>query len=174
MKDEYILDKFDVARYVLTENKKRYKNDISIIKFHKTMYFMFAYWITILSMGKNKPSEIEENLENLSDKLFDAKFAAWAYGPVDVELIELFRGGKIIEFSEEELKEFESQLNPVVSSYFEWAMNAMLSSGDFGLVELATRDISWKMNYTPESQYSNTMIDVDSIINEYQYPNRTL
>lgn len=82
MEKETVYNRITFADYLAIRYKEQYREDISILKMNKVLYFCFAYWGAYVRMGKNNIDNIEvDGLENYSEYLFDAEFKAGVYGP---------------------------------------------------------------------------------------------
>lgn len=82
MKKEKVFDVLIIADYLAIKYKEEYKEDISILKMNKALYFCFAYWGAYVRMGKNNIDNFEiDEIKNYSEYLFNAEFKAGIYGP---------------------------------------------------------------------------------------------
>lgn len=124
------------------------KPDISPIKLHKSLYFLFAYY----GATYNK-------------LLFDTKFQAWKFGPVAYEVY-----SKYSDYSYSELKKIEkaTQLinsKPEIADFIHDLFNQIDTFSDFTLVERSHQDEAWKRAYRIAQA---TEINNDFLIDEYK------
>ena len=162
-----LLNKNDLACYIIEKYKEEYKKEISPIKLQKSLYFLFAMWGGKIADAKREGNEDTEDDETYSkyDKyLFDASFEAWRYGPVDREIYDKFKSGDL-KCSNTYDSMFNSPDLEFVKAYIDDILTKIFNTNDFSLVDLTHEDRCWK---DAISIRVNTMIPKDNIIRDYQ------
>ena len=144
----------DLAQYVATKYKNKYKAEISSLKLQKSLYFLFAYWGGFVRKGKGKTTELKETLK---EKLFDDKIQAWTYGPV---VPNVYHAGTINSAS-------DIVLHTDIKEFVDGLCDEMFEISDFKLVEIAHRDKCWQDHYDDNEEFHNNEIPKEEIISEY-------
>ncbi|MBD8839435.1 DUF4065 domain-containing protein [Paenibacillus sp. CFBP 13594] len=123
------------------------KPDISPIKLHKSLYFLFAYY------GATK-----------NHWLFNAKFEAWKFGSVIREVYENQNSNYYNSFM---IKDAVLSINNKreIKLFIEDLFTQIDSVSDFTLVERNHQDEVWKNAYR---ERPTTEIDKDELILEYE------
>ena len=79
---ETVFEVITFADYLAIRYKEQYREDISILKMNKVLYFRFAYYGAYVRAGKNNKENIElEISEDVKEYLFNVEFKAGIYGP---------------------------------------------------------------------------------------------
>lgn len=160
-----IYEKHEVAKYLAKFHEEHYGSKISKIKIQKGLYFMYAFFSQFVNRAKQ--SEISEDFPEISNELFDAKFEAWAYGPVDREVYRSYND-ILIAAEKFDINEFLNRVGSKdVADYLETLTRQIFNSSDFGLVELSHQDEAWKNHYDKDMYYPDEVIPNEEIINEY-------
>lgn len=87
-----LLKKEELVRYIIYKYKAEFGKEISNIKLQFCLYFLYAMW-----GGKVLAVKDDENYEPYSTfnlYLFDAKFEAWKFGPIDKTVWEKYELGE--------------------------------------------------------------------------------
>lgn len=143
------------------------ESEIGNIRLHKTLYFLYAYWIKFNAGGEEQLSEIMDEV-NYSNRLFKADFRAWRYGPADEELRDILKEGKVITFTEEELIDFRGKYSGLVLGFIDDLLFDINRRNDFALVDLSTEDSAWVNNFDPQELNNNKPISHQEIVEDYQ------
>lgn len=162
-----LLNKKDLACYIIERYNKDYNKEISPIKLQKSLYFLFAMWGGKIADAQREGDEDTEDDETFSsyDKyLFDASFEAWRYGPVDREIYNMFKNGEL-KCSNSLEKMFDSSKLELVKGYIDDILTKIFNTNDFSLVDLSHEDKCWK---DAINIGVNTLISNDDIIRDYQ------
>ena len=86
MSDYIFQDKTDLVNHLF------YKlNEASPIKIQKTLYFLFAFYGATYGKLSGEESFGELESVNYTNFLFEPKFEAWKYGPVDDDVYTAYR-----------------------------------------------------------------------------------
>lgn len=164
-----ILNKRDLVNYIIKKHKDKIGRHITPIKLQKGLYFLYAFWGGKIRSQKSNVIgeeclEMTEQEINLSDKLFEADFEAWAYGPVDREIYVLYKNMSDTEKDSINTNSLKADL--IVTSYIDDLLERIFASSDFGLVDLSHEDSCWKDVFDP--QHKNKMNN-EAILNEYAF-----
>ena len=126
--------------------------DLSPIKLHKGLYFLFAYY------GASNAKENEFPL------LFDAKFEAWKYGPVVREVFNERNDDKY--FSEELVREAVKEVESVgdIKTFIDELISDIYSYSDLTLVFRSKQDTTWENAVKSEDRLINTF----RLVQEYK------
>lgn len=152
----------EFAAYVMDRHKEKFNKDITPVRLQKSLYFCFAFWGGFVRKSAfQEEGKTEISFIGLDEKLFDAEFEAWAYGPV---IPEVYYGENILEnnFNEElflgkeEVKEFVDDV-----------LNDIDEVTDFRLVDISHKDRAWMNNFDYNSEFHNNPISHEEIIREY-------
>ena len=154
---ESILDAKELACYISNYYKEKFQHDITPIKLQKSLYFCFAYWGGFVQKSKLPNTEITINK---SDWLYGQDIEAWVYGPVVPEV-----------YHEQNLSQFDNSNlfkdNEDVMEFINGVLDDILKVSDFKLVEVSHMDNCWKNNFDINSEFHNTVINKDDIVEEY-------
>lgn len=159
-----ILNKMDLAKYIILKHMSEFETDISPIKLHKSLYFLYAYWGSKIELSKIKADDVisemvEMDFSDYDEQLFDADFEAWAYGPVDRDIYLWCKENHI----DTSLK-YSLNVEKEILDYIDDLLIRIFNSSDFGLVDLCQEDNCWKSVYN--SSFKNK-INSQLIIEEY-------
>ena len=89
MDEKTCFGKDDLVNYVINQYKQKTSVNISPLKLQKSLYLLFAIWggnAAIINEDIDKGKGTIELTDKVPTLLFDAKFEAWKYGPVDIEV----------------------------------------------------------------------------------------
>lgn len=77
----------DAAKWFIENN-----DSVTPKKLQKLLYYLYAWGLVFLN----------EDLDDLNDKVFSGKFEAWVHGPVNRDIYEKYRsyGGNLIKISD--------------------------------------------------------------------------
>lgn len=146
---EYLCNKEEIAGYISKKYFDIYKKRISPIKLQKTLYFLFAE-------VSAKTSLITEENDKVA-YLFDAKFEAWPYGPVDKDIYRMFKYEKL-----KDVKNLNVGSN--IIEYVDELINEIFKLSDFRLVDLSHEDKEWSKKIKSDTKVmSNEEILADYI-----------
>ena len=164
-----LLDKFDLAKYLITKHKEKFNNrKISPIKLQKGLYFLYAYWggkIRSQTLVDDTNEGMTEMTFSYDEDLFEASFEAWAYGPVDRDVYGWFRNMSTEQYNEINYSVLEG-IDSQVSGYIEDLTNKILNTNDFVLVDLSHEDQCWSSVFNPSKK---APMSSDAIKTEYAH-----
>lgn len=123
---DYNDDFFKTSSNNQKEDKEFEKNDLTELFIHKTLYFSYGYFIAKF----NKP-------------LFDAKFEAWKYGPVEID----FRTSTKKNEDIFKIKKFDILLTDEEIDFLKKILSNLLSLSTWKIVELSHWTDPWKDAY---------------------------
>ncbi|WP_339198607.1 type II toxin-antitoxin system antitoxin SocA domain-containing protein [Paenibacillus sp. FSL P4-0176] len=124
------------------------KPNMSPIKLHKSLYFLFAYY-----------ASIHEEI------LFKADFEAWKFGPVIQDVYTKYCDHYYLEQSRMNQSIQLVNNNPEIKHFIDDLFSQIDSVSDFTLVERSHQDEAWKKAYRLAQP---TVIDNDELIQEYK------
>ena len=158
MEKETVYHLITFADYLAIRYKEKYREDISILKMNKVLYFCFAYYGAYTRAGKNNKENTElEISEDVKEYLFNVEFKAGIYGPY-IEILPQYKNrysiqGTYIEdiYTSEVLK----YLDPLIRDAFE--------ANEFDLMDISKKDEEYKR--AKDNNYG--IMDNDKIIDEY-------
>lgn len=162
-----ILNKKDLACYIINKYQNEYNKEISPIKLQKSLYFLFAMWggnVANAKFESKEDTEDDEKYEAYDTYLFDACFEAWRYGPVDKEVYKWFKNNEldcdtnVDIFSDSKISYIED-----VKQYINELLEKIFKISDFGLVDITHSDDCWKNAIKTE----NKIISNEDIIKDY-------
>lgn len=166
--DRGILDVLELANYIAYKHKEKTGNDISPLKLQKSLYFLFAYWGGFVRKGKQNPGSVEQNMTDFDEYLFDAEFLAWAYGPVEYRVYNMYR---IECIDKKSIKNVELKLNEIYDrtlyNFIIKLLNDLIDANEFDLIDISKKDIVWKSKYNINKKTNYNLMDNDEIIDEY-------
>lgn len=155
-----------LADYLAIRYKEEYKEDISILKMNKVLYFCFAYWGAYVRMGKNNIDKIEvDGLEDYSEYLFDTEFKAGVYGPYMKNLSKINNKYFIQYEKEKELHNFivKNQYGGNVYKFLDPLIRDLFNANEFDLMDISKKD----EEYQRAKNNNYGLMDSDKIIDEY-------
>lgn len=133
------------------------------IKLQKTLYFVWAFYAaTYGNIDYNVASEFKEE-ETYPKYLFNAKFEAWKYGPIDSDVYSWDKSDYI--------EKFKNSFSPAtpqdreIKLFIDDIISQVDNVNDFGLVERSHRDKAYKDVYN--NQESHTSMNNDEIKRDY-------
>lgn len=131
------------------------KAEISPVKLHKSLYFLFAYF------GATYQEQQGFEGTNIKTKyLYPATIEAWKFGPVIREVYDKQTyNEEEIEIAKEEISKHEE-----VKKFIDEIFKQIDACSDFTLVDRSHIDKSWKNAYSP-TEINN--IEYDVLIQEY-------
>ena len=154
-----VFDKLLLSKYIASKYFSDYGRNITPIKLQKALYLLFAHYGGEVIASSNS--------ELLSDKyLFDAKFLAWNYGPVEFSIYRDFKNNSFsynLEINELEKALTESPIKNQAFEYISYLLPQIFEINDFKLVEITHLDESWKGKYRDNQ---DEFIDAQSLDNE--------
>ena len=155
--------KFYIEKYQGNKNHR----DISPIKLQKCLYFLFAYWGQYIRLAKQNTNSVEFiNVDEFSEKLFDADIEAWTYGPV-IPKIYYMQKEDFPFFKVPERYLEDNEHNLVIKEFIDYLLPQLFDISDFGLVDLSHQDECWKRHYDENEEQHNQIIPQNEIIDEY-------
>lgn len=163
-----IVNKFELAKYMISEHWSSFDKIISPIKLQKGLYFLYAFWGGKIRSAQfedeNGDSMIEdiELYSTLDEHLFEADFEAWAYGPVDRDIYVWFKELTLDE--KNKIRNIDLDIEDCIKLYLKDLLNRIFNSNDFGLVDLSHEDRCWREVYNPTRK---NKMDSEAIITEY-------
>lgn len=162
-----ILAKDDVVKYLMHVSELDFNTEISRIKLQKGLYFLYAFWTYTISKSEKDNNELSDLAKDLSFKLFEPSFVAWSYGPVDKDVYNQHREGNLQAFNEFEATQFISEQSELVQIHLRDMTRRILSSSDFGLVDLSHRDSAWSNVFNEKDPFPNEIITHEAIVQDY-------
>lgn len=170
MDEKTCFDKDDLVNYIINQYKQKTSIDISPLKLQKSLYLLFAMWGGNAAMI-NEDIEKGQGTIEITDKvptyLFDAKFEAWKYGPVDIDVYNRYNHnmywGNI-----KSLTNFTTTPQEIKSSLIEFidsVLNQVFDINDFSLVSITQEDKVWKSAYEDSK---NLVMNNEDVIKEYK------
>ncbi len=137
--------------------------DISPIKLQKSLYFLFVFWVEKYNQMKN--SELRDEIESFSEKLFDVEFQAWSYGPVVQSVYhnrrEILKEKENPKYNIDNISKIE-----IIKEFFKSTLNDVFIVNDFDLVDRSHEDESW-INAKNKNGI-NTIMEINEILDEYR------
>mgnify|MGYP000991993275 CR=1 FL=1 len=136
-----------LADYLAIRYKEEYKEDISIIKINKVLYFLFAYWGAFVKIGKKYIDNMElKGLEDYSEYLFNAEFVAGVYGPYMKNLLKI-NNKYLLSIAEE--KNFSgfiirNRYNGVVFKLLDPLIRDLFEVSEYDLMDISKKDEEYK------------------------------
>ena len=142
----------------------KYERNISPLKLQKVLFFLFGEWGAFVSKSNSTGEKIGdwENLKSFPRYLYNDEIQAWLYGPVVKNVYDNFKNEVM---SREEI--FKTEEEKYVGEFIDDLATELFSLSDFRLVELTHQMKCWKDKYSESSQYHNTEINKEDIINEF-------
>lgn len=138
------------------------KSDISPVRLHKTLYFMFGYYGA--TYGQKSSEYVFEGNENLPPYLFEGNFEAWKYGSVHRDIYNKMKDENYItqELIDSSVEEFKNY--PEIKIFIDDLFKQINEVSEFILISRNHQDESWKKTYV-EGEINQ--INNDEIIKEY-------
>ena len=139
------------------------------IKVQKTLYLLFAFYgATYGRLQSNAEGESDFSEQKYPENLFSAKFEAWQYGPVEVDV---YNRDKSFSYSKEKLTNaeidnfFSTNERRNVKGFIQNIVAQTNIIDDFSLVDRTHQDDSWLGVY--RSGELHIPMDNSSIVSEY-------
>lgn len=164
-----MFEALDLACYIKDKYKKQYTKEISPLKLHKILYFLFGYWGGFISKGIKNNSFSEIDFKNYNPILFNDKIEAWTYGPVVINVYEKLEDYEKIADMNMIKKEIENKYDGYFKEFLNDILKDTFKTSDFKLVSISQNDLSWKNNYNANSKTHKQEINHKEIISEYLY-----
>lgn len=162
-----MIDKWDLTNYIINYHQQQYKDAISMIKLHKSLYFLYAFWGCKIRqrqylMKNGEIEEITNKLDSYNEELFNAEFEAWAWGPVEAQIYSFMKDNTLN--CDESIKKQKFVCDDFILSFINYYLDKIFISNDFCLVDLAQEDKCWSNVYIKNER--NRMNNKE-IIEEY-------
>lgn len=155
---ETVYNRITFADYLAIRYKEQYRENISILKMNKVLYFCFAYYGAYVRTGKNNKENIElEISEDVKEYLLNVEFKAGVYGPYIEDLPQYenrysIQGTYIYDIYNSEVLKF---LDPLIRDLFK--------ANEFDLMDISMKD----EEYQRAKNNNYGIMDNDKIIDEY-------
>lgn len=157
-----MIPKQALAEYIILRYKKQYKTDISPVKLQKALYLLFAFWTGFAA--RSSFSELKHIGLDESPYLFEADFAAWAYGPVDTQIYQWYKD-KPVKYQIPQAKAVvKNACNEYQWAFIQDVLPKIFRTSDFSLIELTLKDICWKTAFPGLRKINN-----NEILREYTH-----
>lgn len=158
MNKETVYSLITFADYLAIRYKEQYREDISILKMNKVLYFCFAYYGAYARAGKNNKENTElEILEDVKEYLFNVEFKAGIYGPY-IEILPRYQNRYLIQDTY-----IEDIYNSEVLKYLDPLIRDLFNANEFDLMDISKKDEEYKRS--KDNNYG--IMDNDKIIDEY-------
>lgn len=146
--------KKEILSYICNELNKGEK--LTPIRLQKYLYFAYSIWFT-------KQKNLNVSFENCSE-LFNNRFEAWKFGPVDVEVYNAYKNDFMPDHAITNLTEEKKK-------FLKEVWDRLLPYNDFQLVSISHNDIAWLNNYNERELFHANKILMEEIKSEYYYKN---
>lgn len=161
MKNKGLLDAKTLACYIKNYYCKNIRNeDISLLKFQKSLYFCFTFWGGFIRKNTKFSDDNKEITFNYSEILFENPIEAWVYEPV---VPDVFHEKNLDNFRKEDPFYNEKYVEEFINNI----LDDVLNTNDFILIEVSHQDRCWQKNFKPKSKHHNCVITAKEIISEY-------
>lgn len=141
------------------------------LKIQKSMYLLWAFYVGTYGSLE----EDADNFNSYPDYLFEPKFEAWRYGPVDSDIYASIKRGEkfnisgkpekyLEENTSEDIKNDSQKFNNILS-FLNNLINQINKTDDFALVARTHEDSSWSDVY--RDNVTHIPINADRIKKEY-------
>lgn len=135
------------------------------IKIQKTLYLLFAYYGATYGNISEEEGDDEFDKQVYPELLFDAKFEAWRYGPVEVEVYSNEKQGYYNGDHDEEILDHTTPENKNIKQFIDSIIKQTNGIDDFSLVDRTHQDKCWMDHY--KEGCNHIPMDNGEIINEY-------
>lgn len=135
--------------------------EFSPLKLQKTLYFLFAFYSGMYS--QDEAEGVVEQEYNFPNRLFNARFEAWTYGPV-IPTVYSHRKYTGYEPNKYDFDE-ENPIDNEVKKFIEEVGEQIISKSDFSLVDRSHEDYAWRNAY---KQGTSTEMSLEEIEAEYK------
>lgn len=170
MDDKTCFDKDDLVNYIINQYKQKTYMDISPLKLHKALYLLFAMWggnAAIINADIDKGQGTVELTDKVPTLLFDTKFEAWKYGPVDIDVYDRYKEngyqGDIQSLTD--LTTVSQDFLNILMPFIDSVLKQVFDINDFSLVSITQEDKVWKSAY---EDHKNLVMNNEDIIKEYK------
>lgn len=170
MDEKICFNKDDLINYIINQYKQKTSADISPLKLQKSLYLLFAMWggnVAIINEDIDKGQGTIEITDKVPTYLFDAKFEAWKYGPVDIDVYDRYKEneyqGDIQSITD--LTTVSQDLSNVLMPFINSVLQQVFDINDFSLVSITQEDKVWKSAYEDSK---NLVMNNEDIIKEYK------
>ena len=152
---ETVYSRITFADYLAIRYKEQYREDISILKMNKVLYFCFAYYGAYVRVGKVPKNKIV--VLTIKEHLLNVEFKAGIYGPYIESLPQYenrysIQGTYIYDIYTSEALKF---LDPLIRDLF--------NANEFDLMDISKKD----EEYQRAKNNNYGIMDNDKIIDEY-------
>ena len=163
---ETVFEVITFADYLAIRYKEQYREDISILKMNKVLYFCFAYYGAYVRTGKNNKENTElEISEDVKEYLLNVEFKAGIYGPY-IESLPQSQYRYVIQYGEDkELHNFivNNQYGGNVYKFLDSLLKDLFEANEFDLMDISMKDEEYKR--AKNNNYG--IMNNEKIINEY-------
>lgn len=162
MGTDYVFDnKDDLVNYLHLKLSNPTK-----IKIQKTLYLLFAYYgATYGNLSETKDNGDDEfDNQSYPELLFNAKFEAWRYGPVEVDVYNNEKQGCYEDAQDEEILDLTPE-SKNIKQFIDSIIKQTNGIDDFSLVDRTHQDKCWMDRY--KEGLSHIPMDNAEIIKEY-------
>jgi uncharacterized phage-associated protein len=150
-------DVHTVARYIHS-----IAPDMSPVKLHKGLYFLFAYYGAI---ERKEEEGVTEGTNSTAPYLFNADFEAWAYGAVQRDVYLQSKEERYFSYPEVKKCIAEVEKHPNAKLFIDDMMEQIFATSDFSLVGRSKDDESYTSVFVNGEA---NKISRESLIREYQ------
>ena len=135
MNKETVYSLITFADYLTIRHKEQYREDISILKMNKVLYFCFAYYGAYARAGKNNKENTElEISEDVKEYLFNVEFKAGIYGPY-IEILPQYQNRYLIQGTC-----IEDIYTSEVLKYLDPLIRDLFKANEFDLMDISKKD----------------------------------
>ena len=145
------------ADYLAIRYKEQYREDISILKMNKVLYFCFAYYGAYVRAGKNNKENTElEISKDVKEYLFNVEFKAGIYGPY-IEILPQYQNRYSIQgtYIEDIYTSEVKYLDPLIRDLF--------NANEFDSMDISKKDEEYKR--AKNNNYG--IMNNENVIDEY-------
>lgn len=154
---DYVFDNVDnLVEYLFHKFGK-----LSPLKLQKGLYFLYAYYGGQYGESKESDGVIEQSYSDYPNRLFNADFEAWTYGPVIREVWKKHKDGQYNLVNEPNVEGVDREILMFIDDLFE----QINSVSDFSLVDRSHEDKTWKNAF---DKGQSTKLNNDNLILEYK------
>ncbi|MBF1201146.1 MAG: hypothetical protein HXM14_02950 [Fusobacterium periodonticum] len=158
MNKETVYSLITFADYLTIRYKEQYREDISILKMNKVLYFCFAYYGAYARAGKNNKENTElEISEDVKEYLFNVEFKAGIYGPY-IEILPQYQNRYLIQGTC-----IEDIYTSEVLKYLDPLIRDLFKANEFDLMDISKKD----EEYQRAKNNNYGIMNNENIIDEY-------
>ena len=157
MEKETVYNRITFADYLAIRYKEQYREDISILKMNKVLYFCFAYYGAYVRAGKNNKENTElEISEDVKEYLLNVEFKAGIYGPY-IEILPQYQNRYSIQgtYIEDIYTSEVKYLDPLIRDLF--------NANEFDSMDISKKDEEYKR--AKNNNYG--IMNNENVIDEY-------